>query len=99
MKLRDILNIYDFERFDPVEECGVSALNFNTRIVRVYLGECVFDPFFEVGMACDCGNDGKIHVADFIRKEILDRKVDRIQASEDIEALFVFLEDLDNEKD
>lgn len=98
MKLRDLLNNYHFDRYDRMDnDDSCAVLAYNTRTVRVYPDGGIFDPFFEIGMACDCGNDDKIHVADFVKKELLDRKVDRFYVDEDLAILFVFLEDNENE--
>lgn len=92
MKLRDVLNIYDFDYYDKVDNVSCNAaINYNSRTVRVYTGESLYEPFFEVGMSCYLGNGDRIHVADFIRKDILERKVCKIQASDDMGILFVFL--------
>lgn len=87
MKLLDLLNKCEFSR---VDHNGKEKLDWNSRTVRIYMGESeTIDPFFELG----CGRHQCVQpkVSDFVRSDVLDREVQRYYCEEDLGILFIFL--------
>lgn len=91
MKLKELLDLYDFERYD--KDCPDERLKMNSRTVRIYLGNStLLNSYFEIGRSEDNFPRRDImHLGDVIKTDILDRKVERFYADETLGILFVFL--------
>lgn len=83
MKLRELLEYYEFEWYD---KDAPRNFELNTRTVRIYLGGSVIGShYFEIGRSADCC------LENIVMKEILDSRVMRFYADDYLDIMCVHI--------
>lgn len=96
MKLKELLEHYDFTRHDKDLSKDIA---WNTRTVRIYFNEYFSTSnFFEIG--CGIARDAiglPTNPKDFIREDVLNRTISRYYCDEELGILFILLESEEEE--